>query len=158
MKKLSLALLLLLISFNVSATYESLCWDNDCKTLGWTQKSDAGELDFQCLRESCDVNGIVKGNFNEGSYIVCKNGSCNSEGYFEIKRFNQLKISETVCNNSDCSKFGSLTYSSKGTLVLTCSNNDCAHSGWISTINGLVTEEVVCLKNDCDHIGWRNIR
>jgi hypothetical protein len=158
MKKLSLALLFLTITFNVSAAYESLCWDNDCKTHGWTEKSENTEIDYQCLRGNCEENGVVRGNFDIGSYIICKNSSCNTAGSYELKRSNQMKIAETFCNQNDCTQFGSVTYSAKGTLSLICKNNDCNHSGWISEMNGSVVEEVVCLNNDCAHFGWRNIR
>ncbi len=137
---------------------ESICWDQDCVTKGWTEKGASQEIDHQCIRDNCHTNGLVKGNFDSGTYYSCLDSDCLTSGYYEIKRNSQTLLSQTVCIDSDCTKNGSMTYLPNGIKVLTCKDVDCVHNGWQSTLNGMLIEDVACLSSDCSRYGWINFR
>jgi len=138
----------------------SLCWENDCRSKGWSEFKEYGQLDHQCIRGDCLKNGWIKGSFDRDSYISCMNSHCETDGFYEIKRNNQHLLSQTVCLENQCNENGSLTYFTNGAgiVIKACRQNDCSHYGWQSTQNGNILEDVECLSNDCLKFGWVNYK
>ncbi|MBY0413134.1 MAG: hypothetical protein K2Q18_03165 [Bdellovibrionales bacterium] len=145
-------------AFSCFAYSESICWENDCNTFGWTTTSSTSERDFQCIRENCNTNGWVTGSFSLGSYFSCKNADCQKIGFYEIERSSQRLISQTVCENFDCTKYGSTTYSNQGVILLTCKEENCLHKGWQEVMNGKLISDTICLSDDCTKFGWKDFK
>lgn len=143
---------------NAFSYSESLCWNNNCSSLGWTERHETYEVDFQCIRDNCLTNGWVKGLFESGSYTMCMNDNCQEEGFYEIKRSSQTLLSQTICVENNCRQNGSMTYGPNGIVVKTCKEEDCLHKGWQSVFNGNLIEDVSCLLDDCLKFGWKNFR
>lgn len=152
------AMTVLLLSQAAFSSSTSLCWDNDCRTQGWTETRDDKQTDFQCIRNNCSTNGWITGLAESGSYYSCKNSNCETEGFYEIKRNSQQLISQTICNDGDCTTQGSLTYSPQGIIVTTCKEDDCLHVGKQSTLHGLIIEDISCINHDCMQFGWKNYK
>lgn len=150
-------LLPFLLTLNVYAASESLCWDNDCARAGWTETKGTVETDVECLRGSCLNEGWVKGDFTSGTYLLCEAQDCLGKGFFEIKRSNQAILGHSKCTDNDCAHNGYVTYGKLASTVI-CKDNDCFQNGWYKYQNSVLIEDVTCLMNDCLRSGWRNSR